>query len=185
MSLKALARQRLAIIRAAETGGETCFIGAPPQEWLVKHGKAQETAENEPCFTVSSPHARNSETSSKQALIEAGLQQLAGMTPPTISKPPMWWEVRADALRLASDGWVTKALALGWEPLHLFGCSGEAGGDPDQEGLAVQLAGRVVLLLNDTSAIISGAPGVYACFNIRPMPQAVFLWDLPSGGLVR
>jgi hypothetical protein len=62
MSLKALARERLAIICSGETAGETCFKPLHPTPALVKHAKLQNSAENDACFTVSPSRDRDDET---------------------------------------------------------------------------------------------------------------------------
>jgi hypothetical protein len=178
MSLKALARERLALIRLSETASETCFINPTAPATPMKHGNPQKSAENVACFTVSPPRERNGETARKRQLIEEGLQILSGMNPPRGVPAARWAEVREDALGLRRDGWSDAALDLGWDPMQLFGCSRE--GNPDDEGLAVQLARRRLLLLDARSAVIVDRPGCYSVFNSRPRPQAVLLWDVQA-----
>src|SRR5688500_283997 len=98
MSLRDLARRRLAIIRgvARETSRETDCETA--RETSVKQPKRlvsavgpcftpdetnfpQKTTENEPCFTVSPTRARNSETR-LPADVETGLRALRSMSCP-------------------------------------------------------------------------------------------------------
>lgn len=136
------------------------FIGDSRTDALVKHGAPHETAENDSCFTVSPPDERNAETSRKQLLVEDGLRRLARMPPPRLRRPQVWEEVRADALRLGDEGQVEKALSLGWDPLHLFACLPDDGGNSDHEGLAVEFAGRTLLMPDRTSAIRDG-PSAY------------------------
>lgn len=114
-----------------------------------------------------------------------GLARLSAMQPPRITRPNVWPEIVADAQRLAADGLASQALALGWEPLQIWGVSPAAGGIADLEGLAVWLAGRpVVRLLLDaeTCTVQDGPPHSYAIFRRRPMDGAVFLWDLGRWG---
>jgi hypothetical protein len=144
----------------------------------VKRSEPQKTADNDACFSVSPPKKRNGETRLKQDLIANGLHRLSIMSPPRVRSLEAWALARADALRLHEDGWVDKALELGWEPLHLFGCSRDLGGNGDQEGLAVQLAGRTLLLMDKASAIIREAPRSYGVFNLRSMIGSVMLWEL-------
>jgi len=113
MLLKALARERLAAIRGDETlaettmkqakqgssGGEAVFHGSAPCFSPMKHGEPQETAKNGPCFTVSSPRARNSETSQLPDELVAGLRRLQAMPIPRITKPQAWLEIAADVPR--------------------------------------------------------------------------------------
>jgi hypothetical protein len=86
----------------------------------------------------------------------------------------------ADALRLASEGWAQQALALGWEPLQLFGFRDD---EPDDcQGLAVWLVGRRALLLDEGSCMVEDGPRSYSIFNRRPMDGAVFLWEIGRRG---
>jgi hypothetical protein len=87
--------------------------------------------------------------------------------------------VVADAVRLASDGWAVHALGLGWSALDLWGCSPEPGGDADQDGLAVWIDGRRVLLLDADSCIVESQPRAHSVFNRCSVAAGgVFLWDI-------
>lgn len=113
--------------------------------------------------------------------IVAGLKRLGGMAAPRITRPEVWPQVVADAQRLVAEGWAAQAIGLGWAPLHLWGCSPEKGGNEAQDGLAVVLAGRRIVLLDDRSAIIESAAGTRRVFNVLPMAGAVMLWELGNG----
>jgi len=110
-----------------------------------------------------------------------GLTRLRMMSPPRITRPAVWPVVVADALRLASEGWAAQALALGWEPVQLWGCSPDKGGNPDHDGLAVLLCERRIVVLDDRSALIESQAGARRLFNRRPMVGAVLLWDIGRG----
>ena len=108
-----------------------------------------------------------------------GLAALPKMAAPRITRPDVWPTVVADAVRLAAEGWATQALALGWKDKELFGTCGLPGGDSTQEGLAVWLAGRRVLLLDALSCIVDVGAGTKAVFYGRSVrPGGVFIWDL-------
>lgn len=109
----------------------------------------------------------------------AGLKSLRTDSGPIITRPEVWPEVVADAIRLAGEGWAVKALALGWQPIQLWG-SPMPGGSVDDEGLAVRLCGRRIVLLDEASAIMESAAATRAVFNRRPMDGAILLWDLPK-----
>jgi hypothetical protein len=85
--------------------------------------------------------------------------------------------VLADAARLASEGWASQALALGWSPFDLFGAIASQDGDPDGNGLAVWLRGRKVLAVTETCASVEESGG-RAYFNRRERSGAVLLWEL-------
>jgi hypothetical protein len=192
MSLKAIAEEALARLKAGETEHETkretevkhaqqadpCFTSGGDSFTPMKHDEAQKSAKNSPCFTVSSPEGETRETSLPADLV-AGLARLQGMRPPRIKAPEVWPTVVADAVRLAAEGWAEHALALGWKDKELFGTCGLPGGDGAQEGLAVWLAGRRVLLLDALSCIVDVGAGGRAIFYGRSVrPGGVFLWDL-------
>lgn len=104
--------------------------------------------------------------------IAMGLSRLRGMRVPRITRPDVWPEIVADALRLSSEGWAVSALGLGWSPLELWGWS------PDREGLAVWLAGRPLVLIDDTMAIVRDCDK-RCVFHRQDSQGARFLWELP------
>jgi hypothetical protein len=110
--------------------------------------------------------------------ISAGVARLRRMDRPRITRPDMWRGIVADAERLLARGWVQKALAMGWEPLHLFGVN--PGPDPDWHdcSLAAWLNGRSVAVVLD-DAIIIRADSRRVSFNKRKRPAlSRYLWDL-------
>lgn len=112
-----------------------------------------------------------------------GLAELRSCPAPRITRPEVWPVVVADALRLADDGWASQALGLGWGPVDIWGCSPDVGGNPDHDGLAVWLAGRRVLLLDERTCIVEAGPVARSVFTRRQPPPAgaVFLWELGKG----
>jgi hypothetical protein len=112
--------------------------------------------------------------------IAEGLDRLAAMPAPRITQPAVWGETVADALRLWLGGWAGQALALGWEPLQLFGYS--PGGSSDLNGLAVWLAGRRIILLDDRACIVVNGAQSRAIFTRRSAAGAAFLWEMGRGG---
>ncbi len=107
-----------------------------------------------------------------------GFARLQAMPPPRITRPEVWSEIVADALRLAADGWAMQALALGWTSLDLWGCSPVARGNPDHGGLAVWLDGRRILLLDERTCIVDAGAGARAVFTRREPAVGMLLWDL-------
>lgn len=143
----------------------------------AKGGDNRDVGDNSPIV----PNVPNVPGSLPSA-VKLGLPRLRGMAAPRIARPEVWPQVVADAARLANDGWAAQALALGWDPLHLWGCSPDPGGNVDHEGLAVWLRGRPVLLLDAHSCLVATGPRNHSIFNARPMPGAMLLWELGSGG---
>jgi hypothetical protein len=92
-----------------------------------------------------------------------------------------WPQVKADAARIVAEGWAAQALALGWDPLELFGCGPRS--SADFAGLAIWLAGRPLVLIDDASAMArDGAQ--HSIFTRAPQSAAlagparpVFLWE--------
>lgn len=192
MSLKAIAEEGLARLKAGEMEHETeretrlkqvkqdnpCFTTPSARFTPVKHAKRQRTAKKSVCFTVSFPRGETDETSLSEE-VTAGLEQLATIRPPRLTRPELWSAIVADALRLAADGWAAHALRLGWSPLELWGCSPDRGGNPNHEGLAVWLDGRRVLLIDDATCIVESGPDARSVFHRRSVAAGgVFLWNL-------
>ena len=192
MSLKAIAEEGLARLKAGETEHETkketelkqvkqdvsCFTTPSARFTSKKHAQPHKTAGNGVCFTVSLPRGETDETSLPED-VAAGLERLPTRRPPRIPRPEIWLAVVADAVRLASDGWAAQALRLGWSPLELGGCSPDRGGNSDHDGLTVWLDGRRVLLVDDATCIVESGPDAKSVFHRRSVAAGgVFLWDL-------
>ncbi len=109
--------------------------------------------------------------------LSSGLNRLATMRTPRLIRPETWPAVVADALALARDGWASKALALGWSPLDLFGAVTERDGYDDADGLAVWLGGRPVLAICATYASVGDGTG-RAYFNRCNRLGTTLLWEI-------
>ncbi len=109
--------------------------------------------------------------------IRAGLISLKSMASPRLILPEGWPGAVSDALALARDGWVTKALALGWSPLDLFGAVTDRDGYADADGLAVWLGGRPVLAICATYASVGDGTG-RAYFNRCNRLGDTLLWEI-------
>lgn len=111
------------------------------------------------------------------------LHRLKLMTAPRrLQRFEMWQAVVMDALRLAADGWASRALALGWTPIDLFGTGRED--SHDYSGLAVWLEGRTLLLLEADVAVARTQAGRRAYFHRGGLQHGanvdhppVFLWE--------
>jgi hypothetical protein len=113
--------------------------------------------------------------------IRQGLTWLANARAPRLVVPDAWPIAVADALRLASDGWAEKALALGWSELDLFGAVADRNGDPYADGLAVKLGGRTILALCGTFATVSSGGAGRAYLHRGNNEGAVLMWALGRG----
>ena len=92
------------------------------------------------------PSEETHETSLPDDVV-AGVQRLRTMRPPRLLTPGLWPRGISDAIALVDTGWASKALALGWSPLDLFGAVTDTAGDPFSDGLAVWLAERKLLAI--------------------------------------
>jgi hypothetical protein len=118
--------------------------------------------------------------------VRAGIAALRRMAPPPgAASDEVWRQIVADAVTIERRGWADQALALGWDPLDLFGCGWA--GERIFEGLAVWLAGRSVVLLDARSAIVADGRE-RAIFYRRPFASdtnhsrsPVFLWSAGGG----
>lgn len=190
MSLKAIAEQELARLRAGEMLHETeretelkqmkhhdpCFIEASARFMPMKHDSGQKTAKNAPCFTVSFPKDATHETSLPDT-VAGGLRRLKVMRVPRLLTPSAWPIAVADANFLAESGWASKALALGWTVEDLFGAVTDRDGYADADGLAVWLAGRPLLAICETYASVGDETG-RAYFNRCSRLGETLLWDV-------
>lgn len=101
-----------------------------------------------------------------------GLTLLASLPRPRVNASAAWAVAVSDSMRLVTEGWASKALALGWEPLQLWGIT------PDAPGLAGWLYGRRIRLLHAGSCTVQDEPGRWSVFTARPVTEGcVFLWD--------
>ena len=83
--------------------------------------------------------------------VTSALRCLAEMACPARCEPRAWAVMVSDARRLVEDGWVAKALALGWGELDLFGIAKDQDGSP---GLAAWLGGDEVTAILDSCAVV-------------------------------
>lgn len=111
------------------------------------------------------------------AFLDAGIRRLHQIRRPKVHARLPWEQIVADTHWLAERNYITQALALGWDPLHLFGIAP----DPDSDarpGLAVWLSGSRRLVLLDEHSAISREGETRRCFNCRSTQGAIFLWEL-------
>lgn len=113
--------------------------------------------------------------------MRAGLLRLVNAPAPRLGHPELWPGVVADAVRLASEGWATQALSLGWSALDLFGAVTNPAGDPHCDGLAVKLDGRRVLAICATFATVAHADGGRSYLYRGDTEGARLLWALGRG----
>jgi len=112
------------------------------------------------------------------AFISMGLHRLRSMRRPPLTNPAVWPGIVADALRIADEGWASRAIRLGWEPLHLFGFdpTGETGSI--DLSLAAYLDGWPIVDLEPEYITLRRA-NVSRPFRNRPRPWlSQYLWEL-------
>lgn len=107
-----------------------------------------------------------------------GLRRLRSMPGPRLMGPDFWPLIVADAIGLAGEGWATKAIALGWTELDVFGAVPNPAGDPAGDGLAVWLEGRRLKVLCGTYAVVEDVGGGKSYFNRRESEGRVLFWEL-------
>ncbi|MDF2495068.1 hypothetical protein [Sphingomonas sp.] len=106
-----------------------------------------------------------------------GIASLFRQRAPLITKPDVWPVIVGDALYLASTGWAVDALALGWHPLELFGCSASARGDDDRLGLAGRLDGRDITQITDTAVLLSNEDRFFLLRRNASWENTIYLWE--------
>ena len=145
---------------------------------LMKHDNSQKTAISAPCFTVSPPRLRNSETSLPQTITDGVAKLRSGWRPRAVDGAE-WGAVVDDVRRLVADGWAEQALALGWSAHDVFGIG--PGGAADWLSLAVWLSGRSVSMMDDHRAFTHEGAVYHLERWGRPnttFVEPVLLWEL-------
>jgi len=107
-----------------------------------------------------------------------GLVRLRMMEPPRITKPEVWPRIVASALQIATDGWASQALALGWDGRSLWGVEPSADPDPRDYSLAVLLAGRSIRAVDEHRFYMRDGD-VRSFFERRERPSLTkYLWEI-------
>jgi TubC N-terminal docking domain len=95
--------------------------------------------------------------------------------------PQRWPRVQRDAARLVEDGWLERALALGWPAADLFGCDRRAAWHRlDRAGLVLLISGHEIVELTPDVAALRTSTGSVLRFRRRPpaRPTVALLWEL-------
>ena len=157
-----------------EIGRVTRVTNAPAVTLVTRpenEGVTRKPAEN---LAVTHVTPVTQKTGSVPDDMRAGLDGLQAMRPPRITNPAAWPEIVADAVRITDEGWVARAIDLGWLALDLFGCSPNG----EYEGLAVWLRTRRIILIDEHSAIAVADDARRHVFNRRDHEGAILLWEL-------
>ena len=114
----------------------------------------------------------------------AWAEALARLDP---NKPPRqvtlerWWRFIDDCGRFLDAGWAARAAALGWGPLHLFGCDRKRPfARLDHRGLLWEVNGGRLIVLYRDGAIIETLRGDRLRYRRRrpEVGQVVLAWKL-------
>jgi hypothetical protein len=96
--------------------------------------------------------------------------------------PPQHWpRVQRDAARLVEDGWLERALALGWPAADLFGCDQRAPWHRlDRAGLVLLIGGHEIVEVTPDVAALRTSTGSVLRYRRRPSarPPVALLWEL-------
>ena len=109
--------------------------------------------------------------------VAAGVASLRTRPAPRITRPAIWPVIVADAIRLVEHGWAAEAMALGWHPLELFGCSRDPEGDDYLLGLAGWLNGRPLSCIFQEGAIAIEGDQRAGFTRKRSIECAIYLWE--------
>ena len=110
--------------------------------------------------------------------VEVGLRRLATSNPRRVPDKALWRGIVNDATRLASEGWASNALALGWSVHDLFGVG--PNDSAEWSSLAVWLAGRALTMMDDHRAFTTSGDVYYVERWGRPRTvfiAPVLLWE--------
>ena len=109
------------------------------------------------------------------------LARLDPARPPGDVPPGLWVRFIDDCGRFLDDGWAHRAEALGWEPLHLFGCDRERPwARIDHAGLIWLLDGHKLVALATDTAVIETATGARQTYRRVAIEagRALLAWEL-------
>lgn len=88
-----------------------------------------------------------------------------------------------DCGRFLDGGWAARAAALGWGPLHLFGCDRKRPfARLDHLGLLWEVNGGKLVELHRDRAVIEIERGDRLCYRRQPLEvgRVVLAWELVS-----
>jgi hypothetical protein len=111
------------------------------------------------------------------------LARLDPSNPPADVPLARWQQFIDDCGRFLDLGWSNRAEALGWRPLHLFGCDRERPlARYDHMGLLWILQGRRLVALRADGATIDTLTGSLQTYRRVPIDcdRAVVAWELAS-----
>jgi hypothetical protein len=108
------------------------------------------------------------------------LARLDPANPPCDVPPKRWLRFIDDCGRFLDDGWATRAAALGWGPVDLFGCDRiKPFARLDQAGLLWLINGRKLIAVTSDTAVISAPRGGSLIFYRRQLATGgVLAWEL-------
>jgi hypothetical protein len=111
------------------------------------------------------------------------LARLDPANPPADVPLARWQQIIDDCGRFLDLGWANRAEALGWGPLHLFGCDRERPlARYDRMGLLWILQGRKLVALTAHTATIDTLTGSLQTYRRVPIgsDRIVLAWELAS-----
>jgi hypothetical protein len=109
------------------------------------------------------------------------LARLDPSKPPGDVPPRRWLRFIDDCGRFLDDGWATRATALGWGPLDLFGCDRERPfARVEHLGLLWLVKGGTIVELHRDRAIVETERGAWQTYRRRPIEvgRVVLAWEL-------
>lgn len=183
MSLKALASETLARLHGTEAGtalehveqADSCSKAIDLCSSHLEHGFPPKSAINYACSTV--PLSRDGTVgTSLPAELRLGLKRLRLMATPRIVMPQAWPRVVASGLLIATEGWASQAMSLGWDAYALWGVDPSA--DPKDFSLAIELASRSIRAVDEDRFYLREGD-VRSFFARRECPAlSKFLWEV-------
>ena len=111
------------------------------------------------------------------------LARLDPNKPPSHISSRRWLRFINDCGRFLDGGWAARAAALGWGPLHLFGCDRKRPfARLDHLGLLWEVNGGKLVELHRDRAVIEIERGDRLCYRRQPLEvgRVVLAWELVS-----
>jgi len=151
-------------------GGRVEHLGTPLEHLAPLDKSLNTIAEH-----LGTPGTPNIEAGGLADDLRAGVRKLSTMHCPRVQRPELWDEIKADVVAICNQNWAAQAMALGWEPLQIFGY--QPSDVPNDFSLAVELAGRFIVAV-DESRFYLRQGDVRSFFERRERPLLTrYLWD--------
>jgi hypothetical protein len=169
---------RLAELRAS---GRGAIARVQNVQFVQNISSTMDSEHFEPPLEPQVPHAPTTDRNGGSCEWAEGLARLDPAKIPRDLPEERWLTFIADCRRFIEAGWATRAAALGWRPLDLFGCDRiRPFSRIDRAGLLWFLHGHKLIALTGDTAVLETPRGARQTFYRRPVAaeDTLLAWEL-------